>query len=149
MNELLSTWMRRRWRLDFISVPLFYVQGMFFWQVKIGYTIGHSVSLISLITAIVILCIFRWVSADTKPTMLTLHTFKTVARIHGFNRACYYDDKTLERKPPGPLVRALAHNIVVVPHCTSRTCQCDVIISEAASHTHTHENRWLMFKYGI
>ncbi|KAI9519562.1 Vasoactive intestinal polypeptide receptor [Dissostichus eleginoides] len=33
--------------------------GKFFWQVKIGYTIGHSVSLISLTTAIVILCIFR------------------------------------------------------------------------------------------
>uniref|UniRef100_A0A6Q2WQQ5 Vasoactive intestinal peptide receptor 1b n=1 Tax=Esox lucius TaxID=8010 RepID=A0A6Q2WQQ5_ESOLU len=31
----------------------------FFWQVKIGYTVGHSVSLISLITAIVILSIFR------------------------------------------------------------------------------------------
>ncbi|XP_028290515.1 vasoactive intestinal polypeptide receptor 1b isoform X2 [Gouania willdenowi] len=34
-------------------------EGKFFWQVKIGYTIGHSVSLISLSTAIVILCIFR------------------------------------------------------------------------------------------
>ncbi|MEQ2286267.1 Vasoactive intestinal polypeptide receptor [Ameca splendens] len=34
-------------------------EGKFFWQVKIGYTIGHSVSLISLITAIVVLCIFR------------------------------------------------------------------------------------------
>ncbi|XP_054622138.1 vasoactive intestinal polypeptide receptor 1b isoform X1 [Dunckerocampus dactyliophorus] len=33
--------------------------GKFFWQVKIGYTIGHSVSLISLTTAITILCIFR------------------------------------------------------------------------------------------
>uniref|UniRef100_G3NGC7 Vasoactive intestinal peptide receptor 1b n=1 Tax=Gasterosteus aculeatus aculeatus TaxID=481459 RepID=G3NGC7_GASAC len=33
--------------------------GKFFWQVKIGYTIGYSVSLISLTTAIVILCIFR------------------------------------------------------------------------------------------
>ncbi|XP_010900661.1 vasoactive intestinal polypeptide receptor 1b isoform X1 [Esox lucius] len=33
--------------------------GQFFWQVKIGYTVGHSVSLISLITAIVILSIFR------------------------------------------------------------------------------------------
>nr|XP_057916494.1 vasoactive intestinal polypeptide receptor 1b isoform X3 [Doryrhamphus excisus] len=33
--------------------------GKFFWQVKIGYTIGHSVSLISLTTAIAILCIFR------------------------------------------------------------------------------------------
>uniref|UniRef100_A0AAX7T789 Vasoactive intestinal peptide receptor 1b n=1 Tax=Astatotilapia calliptera TaxID=8154 RepID=A0AAX7T789_ASTCA len=33
--------------------------GKFFWQVKIGYTIGHSVSLVSLSTAIVILCIFR------------------------------------------------------------------------------------------
>ncbi|XP_069559560.1 vasoactive intestinal polypeptide receptor 1b [Brachyistius frenatus] len=33
--------------------------GKFFLQVKIGYTIGHSVSLISLTTAIVILCIFR------------------------------------------------------------------------------------------
>ncbi|RXN09891.1 vasoactive intestinal polypeptide receptor 1 [Labeo rohita] len=31
----------------------------FFRSVKIGYTIGHSVSLISLTTAIVILCIFR------------------------------------------------------------------------------------------
>ncbi|TKS87717.1 Vasoactive intestinal polypeptide receptor [Collichthys lucidus] len=35
------------------------VEGTFFWQVKIGYTIGHSISLISLTTAIVILCIFR------------------------------------------------------------------------------------------
>uniref|UniRef100_A0A7N8XBF9 Vasoactive intestinal peptide receptor 1b n=1 Tax=Mastacembelus armatus TaxID=205130 RepID=A0A7N8XBF9_9TELE len=34
-------------------------EGKFLWQVKIGYTIGHSVSLISLTTAIVILCIFR------------------------------------------------------------------------------------------
>ncbi|XP_029955648.1 vasoactive intestinal polypeptide receptor 1b [Salarias fasciatus] len=34
-------------------------QGKFFWQVKIGYTIGHSVSLVSLTTAIVILCVFR------------------------------------------------------------------------------------------
>ncbi|XP_019727414.1 vasoactive intestinal polypeptide receptor 1b [Hippocampus comes] len=33
--------------------------GKFFWQVKIGYTIGHSVSLLSLTTAIFILCIFR------------------------------------------------------------------------------------------
>uniref|UniRef100_A0A3Q3IU92 G-protein coupled receptors family 2 profile 2 domain-containing protein n=1 Tax=Monopterus albus TaxID=43700 RepID=A0A3Q3IU92_MONAL len=33
--------------------------GKFFLQVKIGYTIGHSVSLISLTMAIVILCIFR------------------------------------------------------------------------------------------
>ncbi|XP_042366813.1 vasoactive intestinal polypeptide receptor 1b [Plectropomus leopardus] len=33
--------------------------GKFFWQVKIGYTIGHSVSLISLTTAIGILCLFR------------------------------------------------------------------------------------------
>ncbi|KAM4521397.1 vasoactive intestinal polypeptide receptor-like, partial [Fundulus diaphanus] len=33
--------------------------GKFFWQVKVGYTIGHSVSLILLITAIVVLCIFR------------------------------------------------------------------------------------------
>uniref|UniRef100_A0A8C7YVQ7 Vasoactive intestinal peptide receptor 1b n=1 Tax=Oryzias sinensis TaxID=183150 RepID=A0A8C7YVQ7_9TELE len=33
--------------------------GTFFWQVKMGYTIGHSVSLISLTTATVILCIFR------------------------------------------------------------------------------------------
>ncbi|XP_046879955.1 vasoactive intestinal polypeptide receptor 1b isoform X3 [Hypomesus transpacificus] len=33
--------------------------GKFFSQVKIGYTIGHSVSLISLIAAIIILCIFR------------------------------------------------------------------------------------------
>ncbi|KAJ8386153.1 hypothetical protein AAFF_G00176610 [Aldrovandia affinis] len=33
--------------------------GKFFWSVKIGYTIGHSVSLISLTVAIVILCIFR------------------------------------------------------------------------------------------
>ncbi|KAK1806321.1 hypothetical protein P4O66_000033 [Electrophorus voltai] len=31
----------------------------FFRSVKIGYTIGHSVSLISLVTAIAILCIFR------------------------------------------------------------------------------------------
>ncbi|XP_035268039.1 vasoactive intestinal polypeptide receptor 1b isoform X2 [Anguilla anguilla] len=33
--------------------------GKFFWTVKIGYTIGHSVSLICLTTAIIILCIFR------------------------------------------------------------------------------------------
>uniref|UniRef100_H2V7A6 Vasoactive intestinal peptide receptor 1b n=1 Tax=Takifugu rubripes TaxID=31033 RepID=H2V7A6_TAKRU len=33
--------------------------GNFLWQVKIGYTVGYSVSLVSLITAIVILCIFR------------------------------------------------------------------------------------------
>ncbi|XP_052373552.1 vasoactive intestinal polypeptide receptor 1b [Oncorhynchus keta] len=33
--------------------------GNFFWQVKIGYTVGHSISLISLITSIVILSIFR------------------------------------------------------------------------------------------
>ncbi|KAJ8276992.1 hypothetical protein GJAV_G00070200 [Gymnothorax javanicus] len=33
--------------------------GKFFWTVKIGYTIGHSVSLISLTTAIIILCFFR------------------------------------------------------------------------------------------
>ncbi|KAG9356052.1 hypothetical protein JZ751_000896 [Albula glossodonta] len=33
--------------------------GKFFWSVKIGYTIGHSVSLISLTAAIIILCIFR------------------------------------------------------------------------------------------
>lgn len=42
----------------------FFVQGKFFWQVKIGYTIGHSVSLVSLTTAIVILCIFRYVDAQ-------------------------------------------------------------------------------------
>ena len=36
-------------------------QGTFFLQVKIGYTVGHSVSLISLTTAIGILCIFRYV----------------------------------------------------------------------------------------
>lgn len=41
-------------------VPLlFFHQGKFLWQVKIGYTVGYSVSLVSLITAIVILCIFR------------------------------------------------------------------------------------------
>ncbi|KAG7272482.1 hypothetical protein CRUP_009034 [Coryphaenoides rupestris] len=34
-------------------------EGKFFWQVKIGYTIGHSVSLVSLVTAILILCVFR------------------------------------------------------------------------------------------
>uniref|UniRef100_A0A8C8GDW3 G-protein coupled receptors family 2 profile 2 domain-containing protein n=1 Tax=Oncorhynchus tshawytscha TaxID=74940 RepID=A0A8C8GDW3_ONCTS len=34
-------------------------QGNFFWQVKIGYTVGHSISLISLITSIVILSVFR------------------------------------------------------------------------------------------
>ncbi|XP_041924371.1 vasoactive intestinal polypeptide receptor 1b isoform X3 [Alosa alosa] len=33
--------------------------GTFFRSVKIGYTIGHSVSLVSLTTAIIILCIFR------------------------------------------------------------------------------------------
>uniref|UniRef100_A0AAY4ASD7 Vasoactive intestinal polypeptide receptor 1 n=1 Tax=Denticeps clupeoides TaxID=299321 RepID=A0AAY4ASD7_9TELE len=33
--------------------------GKFFRSVKIGYTIGHSVSLVSLTTAIIILCIFR------------------------------------------------------------------------------------------
>ncbi|XP_023678656.1 vasoactive intestinal polypeptide receptor-like isoform X1 [Paramormyrops kingsleyae] len=33
--------------------------GNFFWSVKIGYTIGHSVSLISLTAALIILCIFR------------------------------------------------------------------------------------------
>ncbi|KAG7455533.1 hypothetical protein MATL_G00257670 [Megalops atlanticus] len=33
--------------------------GKFFWSVKIGYTIGHSVSLISLTMAIIILCFFR------------------------------------------------------------------------------------------
>ncbi|XP_048826972.1 vasoactive intestinal polypeptide receptor 1b [Brienomyrus brachyistius] len=33
--------------------------GTFFWTVKIGYTIGHSVSLISLTTAIIILFLFR------------------------------------------------------------------------------------------
>lgn len=40
-------------------VPLLLFQGKFLWQVKIGYTVGYSVSLVSLITAIVILCIFR------------------------------------------------------------------------------------------
>ncbi|XP_061876669.1 vasoactive intestinal polypeptide receptor 1b isoform X3 [Entelurus aequoreus] len=34
-------------------------EGKFFWQVKIGYTVGHSVSLVSLTTAIAVLCIFR------------------------------------------------------------------------------------------
>ncbi|XP_030204477.1 vasoactive intestinal polypeptide receptor 1b [Gadus morhua] len=34
-------------------------EGRFFWQVKVGYTIGHSVSLASLLTAVLILCIFR------------------------------------------------------------------------------------------
>uniref|UniRef100_A0A8C9TAG2 Vasoactive intestinal peptide receptor 1b n=1 Tax=Scleropages formosus TaxID=113540 RepID=A0A8C9TAG2_SCLFO len=34
-------------------------EGKFYWTVKVGYTIGHSVSLISLTTAIIILCIFR------------------------------------------------------------------------------------------
>ncbi|MFT7813858.1 vasoactive intestinal polypeptide receptor-like isoform X1 [Arapaima gigas] len=34
-------------------------EGYFFWSVKTGYTIGHSVSLISLTAAIIILCIFR------------------------------------------------------------------------------------------
>ncbi|CAL8234488.1 unnamed protein product [Arctogadus glacialis] len=33
-------------------------EGRFFWQVKVGYTIGHSVSLASLLTAVLILCIF-------------------------------------------------------------------------------------------
>ncbi|XP_046882760.1 vasoactive intestinal polypeptide receptor-like isoform X1 [Hypomesus transpacificus] len=33
--------------------------GKFYWAVKVGYTIGHSVSLISLTIAIIILCTFR------------------------------------------------------------------------------------------
>lgn len=50
-----------------MSFKLFLIlQGKFFWQVKIGYTIGHSVSLISLTTAIVILCIFRYVEKNNQ-----------------------------------------------------------------------------------
>ena len=49
-------------------VLFFSLQGKFFWQVKIGYTIGHSVSLISLTTAIVILCIFRCVEQAARHT---------------------------------------------------------------------------------
>lgn len=44
---------------DVIVPLLFFHQGKFLWQVKISYTVGYSVSLVSLITAIVILCIFR------------------------------------------------------------------------------------------
>lgn len=43
------------WRLT-ICV---FLQGDFFDAVKVGYTIGHSVSLSSLTVAIIILCLFR------------------------------------------------------------------------------------------
>lgn len=39
-------------------------QGRFFQQVRIGYTIGHSVSLLSLTSAIVILCVLRYMDED-------------------------------------------------------------------------------------
>lgn len=41
------------------GLKLFYLQEGFYHAVKVGYTIGHSVSLISLIIGIVILCLFR------------------------------------------------------------------------------------------
>lgn len=37
----------------------FFLQGEFFGAIKVGYTIGHSVSLISLTMAIIVLCLFR------------------------------------------------------------------------------------------
>lgn len=45
--------------LAFLFSYFFYSQGEFFGAIKVGYTIGHSVSLISLTIAIIILCLFR------------------------------------------------------------------------------------------
>lgn len=41
------------------GLKLFYLQEGFYSAVKVGYTVGHSVSLISLTIGIIILCLFR------------------------------------------------------------------------------------------
>lgn len=41
------------------GLRLFYLQEGFYSAIKVGYTVGHSVSLISLTIGIIILCLFR------------------------------------------------------------------------------------------
>lgn len=51
LSEMSHTWLTVYWNV--------LLQEVFFHAIKVGYTIGHSVSLISLTVAIVILCLFR------------------------------------------------------------------------------------------
>ncbi|KAL4635376.1 vasoactive intestinal polypeptide receptor-like [Arapaima gigas] len=85
-------------------------EGKFFWTVKVGYTIGHSVSLISVTTATVTLCAFR-----------KLHCTRNYIHVHLFVSfilkaiAVFIKDVVL-------------YGVSESENCSSRSVACKVVI---------------------